>query len=179
MKQLSRVEGWRWLVAASLTLLLLSLACEEPYRIGEYVLVEWEKGRPAYPAYIVGQNGPASYRVHYDGYGSRWDEDVTLDRIKGRVKGHVLRPPPPKKVQQAQGRQPAKKKSDAGGKGSTSASPVSQYQVGDRIKVRWRGTVYSATVLGVVGQDKYLIHYDGHESVWDETVGVNRIVSPN
>ena len=150
-------------------------ACEQPYRIGEYVLVEWEDGQPPYPAYIVAQKSKTRFRVHYDGYATRWDEDVTLDRIKGRVTGHVFRPPPPKKVQRAQGIAPARKESSA--QGSASAAPVGQYQVGDRVKVRWRGTVYPATVVGVVGQDRYLIHYDGHESAWDEIVNANRIVS--
>jgi hypothetical protein len=149
-------------------------ACEQPYRIGEYVLVEWEEGQPPYPAYIVEQKSKTRFRVHYDGYATRWDEEVTLDRIQGRVTGHVFRPPPPKKVQRAQGIAPASKQ--GGAPTSASAAPVGQYQVGDRVKVRWRGTVYPATVVGVVGQDKYLIHYDGHESAWDEIVNASRIV---
>lgn len=157
-----------WLFVCALTW----LGCEQPYRIGEYVLVEWEEGQAPYPAYIIGTRG-TRYRVHYDGYATRWDEDVTLDRIKGRVEGHVLRPPPPKKVQRAQGDAP----SGSQAKGSASAVPAGQYQVGDRVKVRWRGTVYAATVLEVQGPDKYLIHYDGHESAWDEVVSGQRIVS--
>lgn len=157
-----------WLLA----LAIYVCGCEQPYRIGEFVLVEWEEGQPPYPAYIIGTRG-VRYRVHYDGYATRWDEEVTLDRIKGRVEGHVLRPPPPKKVQRAQGGAP----SGGHAKGSASAMPAGQYQVGDRVKVRWRGTVYAATVLEVHGPDKYLIHYDGHESAWDEVVSGNRIVS--
>src|SRR5690606_24872617 len=39
-----------WIVAA----LLLLTACKRPYRVGEYVLVEWEEGSPhLYPAYIT------------------------------------------------------------------------------------------------------------------------------
>ncbi len=150
------------------------LACDQPYRIGEYVLVEWEDGQPPYPAYIIAKKSKTRYRVHYDGYAPRWEEDVTLDRIKGRVTNHVVRPPPPKKVQRAQGRKPQKVSK---ANGSASAAPVGQYQVGDRVKVRWRGTVYPATIVSVVGQDKYLIHYDGYESAWDETVNVTRIIS--
>lgn len=164
----------RWLHVVCLGLLLAPLGCEQPYRIGEYVLVEWEDGQAPYPAYIVAKKGKARYRVHYDGYSTRWDEDVTLDRIKGRVEAHVFRPPPPKKVQRAQGHDPH---SASQAKGSASAVPTGQYQVGDRVKVRWRGSVYPATVAQVVGPDKYLIHYDGHESAWDEAVPGNRIVS--
>lgn len=162
-----RLAPRAWLLAFS----LLWCGCEQPYRIGEFVLVEWEHGQPPYPAYIIAAKG-TRYRVHYDGYATQWDEDVTLDRVKGRVEGHVVRPPPPKKVQRAQDAA-----SGAQAKGGTSALAAGQYQVGDRVKVRWRGTVYAATVLEVSGPDKYLIHYDGHESAWDEVVSSHRIVS--
>src|SRR5690606_27701372 len=79
-------------------LLLLVTGCKRPYRIGEYVWVEWEEGA-YYPAYIIQKKGPTRYRVHFEGYESRWDEDVTLDRIRGRIDGPVTPPPPPKKVQ--------------------------------------------------------------------------------
>ena len=160
------------------TLLLCTVcACEQPYRIGEYVLVEWEEGQPPYPAYIVAQKGKTRFQVHYDGYANRWDQEVTIDRIKGRVEGQVLRPPPPKKVLVAQGLGPKLKSASGKVNPSASAAPTGQYQAGDRVKVRWRGTVYPATVVRVVANDQYLIHYDGHESAWDETVGVGRIVS--
>src|SRR5690606_33016512 len=102
--------------------------CEESYRVGEYVWVEWE-GRD-YPAYIIEKKGATRFRVHFDGYESRWDEDVTLDRIKGRIKGPVSPPPPPEKVARAAGISP---------KASSSAAPVSHYKVGDRVRVKWRG----------------------------------------
>jgi len=157
-------------------LIVCCLGCEQPYRIGEFVLVEWEEGQPPYPAFIVAMKGKSRYRVHFDGYANRWDQDVTIDRIKGRVEGHVLRPPPPKKVLAAQGLD-AQQKADASGQTNASRTSTGQYQVGDRVKVRWRGTVYPATVVSVVGPDQYLIHYDGHENAWDETVGTQRIVS--
>jgi hypothetical protein len=156
---------------------LAGSACEQPYRIGEYVLVEWEAGQAPYPAYIVEQKGKARYSVHFDGYADRWDQEVTIDKIKGRVKGHVLRPPPPKKVQAAQGLKLRNAQKGSKVKGVASATPVAQYQAGDKVKVRWRGTVYPATILSVVGPDQYVIHYDGHESAWDETLGAARIVS--
>jgi hypothetical protein len=37
--------------------------------------------------------------------------------------------------------------------------------------------VYAATVIGVAAPDRVLVHYDGHESAWDETVSIERIVS--
>lgn len=146
-------------------LLCLALAgCKEPYRVGEYVWVEWEGKN--YPAYIIEKKGETRFRVHYDGYESRWDEDVTLDRIKGRIEGPAVSPPPPEKVARAEGIAP---------RASGSAAPVSQYKVGDRVRVKWRGSLYTATVLSVVAPDRYLVHYEGHESAWDEVVSIDRI----
>ncbi len=144
---------------------LVMVACNEPYRVGEYVLVDWD-GK-SYPAYLIERKGESRFRVHYDGYDSRWDEDVTLDRIKGRVNGPVTPPPPPEKVARAAGITPAS---------SGSATTVATFKVGDRVKVLWRGSIYPASIVGVVAPDKFLVHYEGHESAWDETVEIDRIV---
>ncbi|MEZ4226958.1 MAG: Tudor-knot domain-containing protein [Polyangiaceae bacterium] len=143
------------------------LGCQEPYRVGEHVWVEWD-GRD-YPAYILAKRGRSRFRVHYDGYDARWDEDVTLDRIKGRVTGPATPPPPPDKVARASGVTP---------KAAASAGAPSPYKEGDKVRVRWRGSVYGATVIAVVSSEKILVHYDGHESAWDETISVDRVVSP-
>ncbi len=52
------------------------------------MLVEWEEGK-LYPAYIT-EITKSRYRVHFDGYDSRWDDDFGLERIKGRVEGPVV-----------------------------------------------------------------------------------------
>lgn len=151
------------LVALALALSLSLTGCKEPYRVGEYVWVEWE-GRN-YPAYIIEKKGETRYRVHFEGYEARWDEDVTLDRIKGRITGPVTAPPAPEKVARVAGAP----------KASGSAAPVSPYKVGDRVRVKWRGSLYTATVMGVVAADRFLVHYEGHESAWDEVVPLDRI----
>jgi hypothetical protein len=149
-----------------LALALFATACKKQHRIGEYVLVEWEEGK-LYPAYITEMKSKTRYRVHYDGYDAKWDEDVTLDRIKGVVRGKVVAPPPPKKVERSLG---------AAAAAAGSASPVSEHKVGDRVRVRWRGSVYQATIINVVERDEYLVHYDGHETAWDEVIKSERIV---
>ncbi len=157
-----------WVLALS----LLLTGCSKPYRIGEYVWVEWEEGS-YYPAYIVQKKSNNRYRVHFDGYETRWDEEVTLDRIRGRIDGGpVAPPPPPKKVQRA--------RETAGEKPAPAASvpaPVSNYKEGDKIRVRWRGSIYKATVISVIKTDQVLVHYDGLESAWDEVISVDRIVT--
>jgi hypothetical protein len=154
---------WRLMLVVSLFL----VACTKPYRVGDYVLVEWEEGGAPYPAYIIEIKSERVFRVHFDGYETRWDEDVTTDRVLGRVEGPVPAPPPPKKVARAAGASPK-------AAGSATTAP---YRVGDRVKVRWRESVYNASIVAVVAPDRFLVHYDGHESAWDEVVNIDRIVS--
>lgn len=154
-----------WLLA----LATLVSACKKPYRVGEHVLVEWEKDQPPYPAYITERVSATRYRVHFDGYDSRWDEDVSLERLLGRVEGPVAAPPPPTKVALALGVASPK---TAGSAGEVAVSP---YREGDRVRVSWRGSVYSATVTKVVAKDRFEVHYEGHEAAWDEVVGIDRI----
>jgi hypothetical protein len=157
--------------AAWVLVALLALSgCKQPYRVGEHVLVEWEKEQPPYPAYITERTGTGRYRVHFDGYDSRWDEDVSLDRILGRVEGPVAAPPPPAKVALAAGIAAPKA---SGSAGEMAASP---YREGDRVRVSWRGSVYSATVVKVVAKDRFEVHYEGHEVAWDEVVTIDRIL---
>jgi hypothetical protein len=148
---------------------LLLVGCKRPYRIGEHVLVEWEEGSSQYyPAYILERVGATRYRVHFEGYDSRYDEDVGFDRISGRVEGPVPAPPPPRKVARAAGSQ-----TPVDGGAPVVANP---YKPGDRLRVRWRGSVYPATVISVEAKDKVLVRYDGHESAWDEAVPLERII---
>jgi hypothetical protein len=148
--------------------LALVLACSRPYQVGDHVLVEWGDEGHLYPAFIVEQKGKSLYRVHFEGYAARWDEDVSLPRIKARVEGEAPQPPPPRKVLLAQG---------GGQKSRSEGGLVAHYEVGDRVKVTWRRSVYRATVLEVVGPSAFRVHYDGHEQAWDEVVPLSRIVT--
>jgi hypothetical protein len=155
-------------------LLVLTLTvlcgCKKPYRIGEHVLVEWEEGTSQlYPAYILERVGATRYRVHFEGYDSRYDEDIGFDRIGGRVEGPVPAPPPPRKVARAAG-------SQAPLDGGAPAVVANPYKAGDRLRVRWRGSIYPATVVEVVAKYRVLVRYDGHESAWDEVVQLDRIL---
>lgn len=157
--------------AATLLVLLVSMlvvGCSRPYQVGDHVLVEWGKEGHLYPAFITVRKSSSKYRVHYEGYPSRWDEDVSLPRIKGRVTGAVAQPPPPKHVRRAQGLD-TKKKGDG--------SQLGRYKEGDRVRVTWRGSVYRATVIEVVSPTEFKVHYEGHEDAWDEVVPVSRIVT--
>ena len=152
---------------ASLLLGLAALSvigCKKPYRVGEYVLVDWEENRP-FPAYITDKVGSARYRVHFDGYDC--DQEVSFERIKGRVEGPVPQPTP--------GKLPCAHAVPVSS-GSAPAITPAPFKPNDHVRVTWRSTVYSATVLQVVAKDRFVVHYEGLESAWDETVSLERIV---
>lgn len=148
-----------------LALLPLALAgCKKPYRVGEYVMVDWEDDRP-FAAYITDKVSTTHYRVHFDGYDC--DQDVSLERIKGRVQGPV---PPP-----SPGKLPCAHAAPAPS-GSAPVVTIAAFKANDHVRVTWRGTIYSATVLQVIDKNRFLVHYEGLESAWDETVTLDRIV---
>jgi hypothetical protein len=155
-------------------------ACEPPYRVGEYVWVEWDD-RVLYPAYVIELKG-SRLRVHYEGYDVRWDEDVLPERVKGRIVGPVTNPPPPPaRVTREAGA--LGRLVSAGGSASASASSsgapaaplAALYKVGDRVRVRWRGSVYTAQVLELRGATQIKVRYEGHEAAWDEVIDLERV----
>jgi len=144
--------------ALALSLTLLALAgCKRSYSVGDHVLVEWEGQN--YPAHILEAQGPAKYKVHYDGYDSVWDEVVPRSRIKSMVEGQMVPPEPPAKVR-------AK---------AIQAAQTNVHKIGDRVRVEWHGQIYPAVITGIVGQERYRIHYEGYGNEWDEIVGLSRI----
>jgi len=159
----------RWLMGSALAVAGLgSASCTRPYRVGDYVLVEWGDDGMLYPAYVLQKKGNGRFRVHYEGYPARWDEDVTLERVKGLVHGQPPSPPPPRHVQVVRGLDKDK---------PGTAAPMSRYKVDDRLRVRWRGSIYRATVLEIMSAEKLKVRYDGHEAAWDEVIDVSRIAT--
>jgi hypothetical protein len=138
--------------------------CSRPYRVGDFILVEWGEEKQLYPAYIVAQRDATHFRVHFDGYPARWDEDITLDRVHGAAQGHAI-PAPPRHVRIAQGI--TEKPSEA--------ALLGRFKVGDRLRVRWRESVYRATVLELKGGGRIRVRYEGYEPAWDEDVDVSRV----
>lgn len=54
-------------------------------------------------------------------------------------------------------------------------SAGSRFSAGQPVLCEWRGQWWPASVLEVLGDDLYLIHYDGYSSSWDETVNASRL----
>jgi len=149
-------------MARSLTTLIICLVlalpgCSRPYDLGDHVLVQWEGD--IYPAMIIDVPGPGKVRVHYDGYDEMWDETIPRSRLKGRVEGTVTIPDPPEKVRRT----------------AVEASKTNQFKIGDRVKAHWHNHYYSAVIVGIVGPERYRIHYEGYGNEWDENVGRERI----
>lgn len=153
-----------WVAAAAVMLAASSLTgCAESYRVGDYVLVNWCDGQ--YPAYIIAQRGRTRFRVHFDGYDSRWDTDVTFQEVRQRLE-EPPRPAPPL----------CGKVALALGVLKQEGATASAYREGSRVKVTWRGSVYRATVVQVLEGDKLKVHYDGTESFLDEVIDRSRLV---
>ena len=151
----------RALIALAIMLSVALAACGKSYRVGDRVLVDWE-GPDPYPAVILAVESPGKYRIHYENYDAIWDESVPVTRIKGKITGPLPpAPPPPPKV---------RARMAAGNKVT-----MSTFKPGDRVKVDWKGTYYPATVLVVLGGERYRVHYDGYDSNWDENVDISRI----
>lgn len=145
------------IVALSAAFALAGVGCKRSYGVGDAVLVEWEGN--VYPGKIIAVAGPAKYKIHYDGYDDIWDEVVPRTRIKGIVEGDVVQPEPPAKVR-------AK---------ALAAAQTNVHKIGDRVRVEWHGQMYPAIITGIVGQERYRVHYEGYGAEWDETVGLSRI----
>ncbi len=145
--------------------MLLVSACTQGYRVGERVVVE--AGGEEYAAFVTAVTGRARYRVHYQGYDERWDEEVTADRIRGKLASDDPAPEPTRAPHAPHASSDKAKK----------ARTPRPYKVGDKVRVMWRGSKYSATVLQVISAGQLLVRYDGHEAAWDEIVTKDRIVS--
>lgn len=152
----SRATSRRWPILLLLLLWLL-VGCKRAYDVGDHVLVEWE-GK-VYPAMILEVPGPGKIKVHYDGYDEIWDEVVGRSRIKGYVEGNVAIPEPPEKVRRT----------------AVEAAKTNHHKIGDRVSVDWHSHWYPAVIVGVVGPERYRIHYEGYGNEWDENVGPERI----
>jgi hypothetical protein len=144
-------------LARYLVLLAFVVACSRSYRVGDEVLVEWE-GKE-YPAVILSAPTPAKFKVHYEGFDDIWDEEVPKSRLKGFRTGTEIRPEPPAKVRQK----------------ALEAAQTNTYRVGDHVRVDWRGKLYPAQIVSVIGKEKYRVHFDGYGSEFDEDVGLARI----
>ncbi len=141
------------------------LGCRESLRIGDHVMVEYDG--LSCPGYVIEKKSETRLRIHFDFEGYDWQDDVSVDRVLGTVQGPVQPCALPERVRATLG---------LSGPTRTRAR-TSPYQVGDRVRVRWRQSIYPATVTEVRATDTVVVHYHGHEDVWDEVISIDRILS--
>jgi hypothetical protein len=146
-------------------LALMGSGCRENLRIGDHVLVDYD-GRSC-PGYVIDRKSETRLRVHFDFEGYDWQDDVSIDRVLGKVQGAAQPCSLPERVRATLGLRAT----------ATSPARQSQYQVGDRVRVRWRQSIYTATITEVRAADTVVVHYHGHEDVWDEAINIDRIVT--
>src|SRR5260221_5046530 len=123
-----RLRTWIWVA------LSLLLGWRRAYQVGDHVMVSWRGGD--YPAVIVGVEGPSKFHVHYDGFSEDWDEVIPATRVRARL---TASPSP------APGTAPAVRATRASASGSAAPVPPSVYRLGDRVRVEWHGSIYTAT----------------------------------
>jgi hypothetical protein len=145
--------------------LLLLGACRESLRIGDHVLVEYDG--LSCPGYVIDRKSETRLRIHFDFEGYDWQDDVPADRVLQIITGPVPQCPLPDRVRTTLGLNGTPK----------ARARTSPYQVGDRVRVRWRQSIYPATVTEVRAADSVVVHYHGHEDVWDEVISTDRILS--
>jgi hypothetical protein len=142
---------------------VLVLGCRSSYRVGEHIWVDNDAG--VFPAFVREARSGTRLLVQYQGCDETWVREVTLERIKGRIADETP---------VSRDRYACLK--DAGGDGDKVVAASTPFKVGDKVRVRWRGSVYPAIVLTVVAADRFAVHYEGYEAAWDETVSIQRIV---
>lgn len=159
---------------------------------GDAVWVEWRG--TWWRGTVRRVEGPIEWLVHYDGWGSQWDEVVGPSRIATRSKA----PPGPiggsprglvlaLVAVAALGVVGGAVFTFSGSSGSTTASydtppgaPVvalGDLQVGQRVLVEWNGRWYPSNVVSV-GLASVRIHYDGYSDGSDEDVPRDRVRIP-
>jgi hypothetical protein len=124
------------------------------YKKGQDVDIHW--GSSWWAGSIVDVNG-ATYRAHYEGYGSGSDEWVTADRLRPRVAEDAA-------VAQIVDAAP---EADAG-------DPNATYAIGDAVDIRWGSSWWKGRVKQKDGT-RYRVGYDGYHSGWDEWVTAVRL----
>ena len=64
---------------------LLASGCRENLRIGDHVLVDYDGS--SCPGYVIDRKSETRLRVHFDFEGYDWQDDISVDRVLGKVQG--------------------------------------------------------------------------------------------
>lgn len=164
------------------------------FGVGAAVCVEWSG--TWWNATVVSIVGPDSWRIHYDGWSSRWDENVGPARILPRsakpsawgssaprrvtiyiiaasvaiAAGIVLLSRPSEPVVSTAG--PVAHYTGLPG---TPVPASTRLSIGAPVWVEWNSSWYPALVLEPLPDHRARVHYEGYSDAYDETVTPERI----
>ncbi|MFO0676545.1 MAG: hypothetical protein U0169_08425 [Polyangiaceae bacterium] len=145
---------------------------------GDAVDVKWNASW--WKAEVLAVNA-GTYRIHYAGWSSSWDEDVTPDRVRAQTADSSVGSESTAAAPSAA--LAAKAAPVPAAKAAVSAAPTAKsltaaaFKPGDKVDVNWNGQWWQGQVLGVSGT-QYKVHYVGWASSWDELVPVGRLRAP-
>jgi len=160
------------------------------------------RGAQWFPATVVRQEGAAQVRVHYDGYGSDWDESVGLDRVRfqpeappsrdyrageavlARVRGRLALAWVTEQLSPSvwrvryDGFGPEATEELGGEQLRRPYAGTSARGVGETVLVLTGAGTRPAKVLAIVAADRWLVRYEGYGPAYDEEVTAARLYDP-
>lgn len=173
-------------------LLFLGTIAQTAFKVGDRVEANW-LGKGTYYSGKIAEVDGEKYHIHYDDGDKEWTTAGFMkavvpslfnvgDRLEGDWKGTYL-PCEVKKVKDGL----YYVKYDDGNldwvaedklrpsEGSKCADKTTKYKKDEKVDLLYSGKWYDATVLEVVGDGEYLVHYDGWDAKWDEYVCNDRL----
>lgn len=131
----------------------IQLYAQTTYKLHDKVKVKWSN--QWYDAEIIDVKAN-QYKIHYDGYGSTWDEWVTTDRIQSTTNTNKQNP-------------------------ASSVSAGGKYAVGDKIEAWSAGVWYPASVVAI-GSDNYKgyykVHFTNYSDASDQWLNASSVRKP-
>lgn len=141
---------------------LLSFA-QSFYKLHDKVKVKWSG--TWWDAEIIEVKGD-QYKIHYDNYGSNWDEWVKTDRLQAKSNGST-----------------ASNKENTKGTKSNSTQGDGKFSVGDKVEAWSAGKWYGASVVSIGSGNYtgyYYVHFSGYSDAsnqWLNSSSVRKVSS--
>ena len=139
------------------------------FSAGDAVDVQWKSSW--WKGEVLEVKG-TKYRVHYVGWSSTWNEDVTPDRVRARTDAASVGSEETAAVASA-----APSATQAAPEPAPKAVAATAWKAGSKVDVNWNGQWWQGQVLSVTG-NQYKVHYIGWASSWDEVVPASRLRAP-
>lgn len=140
----------------------------EPPPAAQRLMVEWQ-GR-WYPAEIIASSNNQHY-VHYVGYGPEWDEWVTSNRLDLSSEAQAKSAPITESTDVL-----APRELNTGDLIAPTTPLVQGAPKEGDLLVEWNKQWWPAEIMQTDG-DKFLIHYTGYGTNWDEWVPMERLTT--